>query len=96
MQPGSGVGVDRGEADPVTGLGQWTKAQFIARFAEWRGKAGEKKLAKLDLDKGDYLELMPYREYSGMSDADLGAIYDYLRTVPAVKNKVVRFEPPKL
>ena len=31
-----------------------------------------------------------------MSDADLGAIYDYLRTVPAVKNAVVKFDPPKI
>jgi hypothetical protein len=31
-----------------------------------------------------------------MTDQDLGAIYDYLRTVPPVNNAVVRFEPPKL
>ncbi len=51
---------------------------------------------KLDLDKGDYLSLMPYSEYAGMTDADLGAVYDYLQSIPAVKNQVVRFEPPKI
>ena len=83
--------------DIETGIGSWTKAQFIARFAEWRGKKLEEKhKAKLDLDKGDYVPLMPYAEYAGMTDADLGAIYDYLHQIPAVKNAVVRFEPPKL
>jgi hypothetical protein len=31
---------------------------------------------------------MPWTFYAGMTDEDLGAIYDYLRTVPPVKNKV--------
>ncbi len=82
--------------DVETGIGSWTKAQFIARFAEWRGKKLEAKHVKLDLDKGDYLPLMPYAEYAGMTDADLGAIYDYLHQVPAVKNAVERFEKPKI
>jgi len=82
--------------DNDTGIGNWSKQDFIARFASWRGKAGLAQMHKLDLDKGDYLELMPYREYSGMTDQDLGAVYDYLRTVPPVKNAVVRFEPPKI
>ena len=95
--PGGGVlRVPNITPDPETGLGRWTKADFIARFNDWRGKALAAKHAKLDLDKGDYLELMPYAEYAGMTDQDLGAIYDYLRSVPAVKHAVTRFEPPKL
>ncbi len=82
--------------DKETGIGNWTKKDFLARFADWRGAKGLAKHSKLDLDKGDYLSLMPYGEYSGMTDADLGAIYDYLQTVPAVKQAVVRFQPPKL
>jgi hypothetical protein len=31
--------------------------------------------------------------YAGMTDEDLGAIYDYLRTVDPVKNRVERFTP---
>lgn len=95
--PGGGVlRVPNLTPDPETGIGSWTKAQFIARFAEWRGKGLEAKHVKLDLDKGDYLPLMPYGEYAGMTDEDLGAIYDYLHQIPAVKHAVVRFEPPKL
>jgi mono/diheme cytochrome c family protein len=82
--------------DVETGIGGWSKAQFIARFDAWRGKKGQAMYHKLDLDKGDYLPLMPYAEFAGMTDADLGAIYDYLRTVPAVKHAVVRFDPPKI
>ena len=95
--PGGGVlRVPNITPDKDTGIGNWSKQDFIARFAGWRGEAGKAQMHKLDLDKGDYLELMPYREYSGMTDQDLGAIYDYLRTVPPVNNAVVRFEPPKL
>ena len=36
---------------------------------------------------------MPSWEYNGMKEADLGAIYDYLRTVPASANEVVSWEP---
>lgn len=95
--PGGGVlRVPNITPDPETGIGKWTKAQFIARFAEWRGKKLEAKHVKLDLDKGDYLPLMPYGEYAGMTDEDLGAIYDYLHQVPAIKHEVVRFEKPKI
>jgi mono/diheme cytochrome c family protein len=82
--------------DPATGIGTWTKAQFLARFHEWQGKAGLAKNVHLNLDKGDYMPMMPYREISGMTDGDLGAIYDYLRSVPAVRHAVVRFDAPKL
>jgi len=28
---------------------------------------------------------MPLEDYAGMTDADLGSIYDFLRTIPAGK-----------
>jgi hypothetical protein len=31
--------------------------------------------------------------YAGMSEQDLGAIYDYLRTIPAVATKVEYWSP---
>jgi hypothetical protein len=31
--------------------------------------------------------------YSGMTEQDLGAIYDYLRSVPAVASKVQHWSP---
>lgn len=82
--------------DPETGIGTWTQAQFIQRFAQFRGEKGKALQKHLDLDKGDYLPIMPYLEYSGMTDDDLSSIYQYLRTIPVVKHKVERFEAPKL
>jgi mono/diheme cytochrome c family protein len=83
--------------DKETGIGNWSKKDFLARFNEWRGAAKLKaKHQQLNLDKGDYLPLMPYGEFAGMTDGDLGAIYDYLHSLPAVKHAVVRFEPPKI
>jgi len=35
---------------------------------------------------------MPWLMYSGMTEKDLGAIYDYLRTVQPIKYKVERFK----
>ena len=35
---------------------------------------------------------MPWWEYAGMTREDLGAIYDYLRTVAPVRGEVVTFE----
>jgi hypothetical protein len=34
---------------------------------------------------------MPWFAYAGMTDRDLGALYDYLRTVPPVENRVVKY-----
>ncbi|HTB21879.1 MAG TPA: cytochrome C [bacterium] len=93
--PGGGVlRVPNITPDADTGIGNWTKSQFLAHFHAWAGKSGEAQKVHLDLDKGDYVILMPYLETSGMTDRDLGAIYDYLRSVPAVRNPVNRFDPP--
>jgi hypothetical protein len=42
------------------------------------------------VEKGDRQTIMPWSQYAGMSDHDLGAIYDYLRT-----QKPVRSDSPK-
>jgi hypothetical protein len=34
---------------------------------------------------------MPWILFSGMTEEDLGAIYDYLRTLPPVQNQVEKF-----
>lgn len=73
--------------DDETGLGKWTKEQFIARF-----RAGVEQ-AKLPNQPGQPSTPMPWSSYGGMSDVDLGAIYDHLRKLPKVANKVERFTP---
>lgn len=73
--------------DDETGLGKWTKEQFIARF-----RAGVEQ-AKLPVVPSQPNTPMPWSSYGGMTDADLGAIYDHLRKLPKVVNKVERYTP---
>jgi len=64
--------------DP-SGIGTWTKASFLARFATGPEVSG----AALGFDTP-----MPWTAYHGMTSTDLGAIYDYLRSLSAVANTV--------
>lgn len=73
--------------DPETGIGGWTREQFLARFAAYRG-------ARELVSAGGFNTIMPWTQLAGMTETDLGAIYAYLRTVPPVRNSVVRFSPP--
>lgn len=74
--------------DEETGIGRWTKEDFIKRFRNYGTE--EAKNIPVDMNK-DFNTPMPWLMYTGMTDEDLGAIYDYLRTVSPVKNKVERF-----
>ncbi len=73
--------------DTTTGIGSWTKEQFINRFRT------SIEMAKQPAKAGELNSLMPWTSYAGMNDADLGAIYDYLKTLPPVSNAVEKFTP---
>jgi hypothetical protein len=68
----------------ATGLGARTREDFIGQFRAL-GTAGAA------VPKGGPNTPMPWLTYGGMTDADLGAIYDYLRTVPALENRVEKY-----
>lgn len=70
--------------DMETGLGKWTKEDFIKKFRTMN------ELVKLNktVNPGEFNTYMPWSVYAGMTDEDLGNIYEYLRTIPAVKNHV--------
>ena len=72
---------------PSTFVGRATKEEFIGRFRSFSGYTAATAPAA---PKGKNT-LMPWIAYSGMTDADLGAIYDYLRTVPPNARKVDPF-----
>jgi len=58
-------------SDPETGrLGKMTEDQFVARFRQGRVLPGSP---------------MPWQAFSKMNEEDLRAIYQYLKSVPAVK-----------
>lgn len=76
--------------DSETGIGNWTKKDFIARFKFYDNE--ESHNVPVNLEK-DFNTPMPWLMYSGMTNEDLGAIYDYLRTVKPVNHRVNRFAP---
>jgi len=78
--------------DP-TGIGNWTKEQFILRFKMYSDSAYI--LPKVDLANGDLQSVMPWTMFSGMTTEDLGAVYEYLRTIPPVNNIVMRYTASK-
>jgi mono/diheme cytochrome c family protein len=70
--------------DPETGIGNWTKEQFIARFKQ----CSTPEFRNIPVKQGDFQTIMPWWMYSQMTESDLGAIYEYLRTVQPINNKV--------
>jgi mono/diheme cytochrome c family protein len=57
-----------------TGLRDWTEADFIRAMREGKRKDGTA-----------ISEYMPWKAYGQMGDAELRAIYAYLRTVPPLE-----------
>ncbi|HTH82189.1 MAG TPA: c-type cytochrome [Mucilaginibacter sp.] len=72
--------------DAATGIGSWTKQQFITRFKAYNDRSKAVKVGKKD-----FQTIMPWYQYSQMTEGDLASIYAYLRTVTPVKNAVVKF-----
>ncbi len=74
------------------GIGAWDKATFIARFKMLTDSSYVP--PAVDWANADFQTVMPWMMYAHMSEEDLGAIYDYLRSVPAVAGKVEKWTPP--
>jgi mono/diheme cytochrome c family protein len=75
--------------DVGTGIGGWKKEDFVQRF-----RAFGNPNALVAVKPGAFNTVMPWTIYAGMSDGDLSAIYEYLRTVPPVNNRVERWQGP--
>ncbi|MFA6085944.1 c-type cytochrome [Mucilaginibacter sp.] len=74
--------------DNGTGIGKWTKEQFISKFKQFANGT----LKPFEVKPGEFQTIMPWWRYSGMNEKDLGAIYAYLKTVKPVKNQVNKFQ----
>jgi len=72
-----------------TGLGKTSREQFLAKFTMWRGV----QMPKVPVAANT---LMPWGDFSAMTDQDLSDLYDYLQTVPKVANVVQRRPPPEV
>jgi hypothetical protein len=66
--------------DVETGTGAWTEAQFIAAVRTGKHMGAE--------NGRPILPPMPWMNLASASDSDLKAIFAYLRSIPAVKNRV--------
>ncbi len=73
--------------DSETGIGDWPRAFFIARFRD----PASAETRRLPERGARFNTVMPWTMFAGMTDEDLGAIYAYLRTVKPVRNPVARF-----
>ncbi len=75
--------------DPETGIGNWTKENFVNQFKSFDSDSAK----NVAVGPHDFNTVMPWTLFAGMSKEDLGAIYDYLRTVKPVYHIVKRFTP---
>jgi len=66
--------------DP-TGIGPWTKQALLDRFRRFGDRHP---VTTLEANT-----LMDWAAFAGMTDQDLGAIYDYLRSLPPIPSTVV-------
>lgn len=64
--------------DAQTGLGKWTARDFIATIRSGRHMGRGREI----------LPPMPIPVYRNFTDSDLEAVFAYLRTIPAVTNRV--------
>ncbi|HEY0706712.1 MAG TPA: diheme cytochrome c-553 [Polyangia bacterium] len=70
--------------DKETGLGGWTTRNFIETIRNARHQGRGRPL----------LPPMPFPAYVNFTDEDLSAIFAYLQSIPAVKNRVPAPLPP--
>ena len=75
--------------DNETGIGAWSRDAFILRFKAVDPQTGY--IAPV-VQKIDFNSMMPWTMYAGMKTGDLAAIYDYLRTVKGIPNKVIKIK----
>ncbi|MCC6549339.1 MAG: c-type cytochrome [Ignavibacteriaceae bacterium] len=78
--------------DKETGIGTWTKEQFITRFKSFASDSG---MNTPVTGIYDFNTVMPWTMYAGMTEQDLGAIYEYLTTLKPVANKINRWDGSK-
>jgi hypothetical protein len=64
--------------DPETGLGKWTEDMFITALRTGRHEGKGRPI----------LPPMPYPFVSSLTDDDLKAVFAFLQSIPAIRNKV--------
>lgn len=75
--------------DQETGIRPWNKEAFLYYFQSHSDSLTLNTMIK----PGDFNSIMPWTMYGKMTDEDLTSVYEYLRTVKPIRNKVVKFSP---
>ena len=76
--------------DKETGIGSWKKDTFVARFKAY----ADSSYKPHKVGAGEFQTIMPWTMYGGMTEQDLGAMYDYLMSLQPIKNAVPeKFKP---
>jgi cytochrome c553 len=70
--------------DPTTGIGAWTEAMFVSAIRNGKHMGTGRPI----------LPPMPWQALRNMTDADLKALFAYLRTLKPIKNAVPAPTPP--
>ncbi len=73
--------------DKETGIGNWDETAFVKRFKAY----ADSNYHVPAIGAKEFNSVMPWTMYKNMKEQDLKAIYAYLRTIPAIKNQVVKF-----
>jgi len=77
--------------DMETGIGRLSREDFIKRFKAYDPAT----FVAPKLGPKDMPTIMPWTMYAGMEAKDLAAIYYFLRSLPAKKNSIVKWQPMK-
>ena len=72
--------------DKQTGIGNWTREQFVARFKVF----ADSSYVTPSVKPGEFNSIMPWTMYGQMTEEDLSAIFAYLQSVPPISNQVVK------
>jgi hypothetical protein len=70
--------------DEETGLGRWTEEQFIEALRTGRHMGRGRQI----------LPPMPWQQIRNLTDEDLRSVFAYLRSIPALANRVPDPLPP--
>ena len=75
--------------DKETGIGSWTKEQFIQKFRSYNNPD----IQNVNVKNGEFNTVMPWTFLANATDDDLGSVYDFLMSQKPIYNKVEKFSP---
>ena len=75
--------------DMETGIGKWTRQEFISSFKKYQDST----FVLQAVAPNTYNSMMPWTYYAGLKEEDLSAMYDYLKSLKPISHKVEKFTP---